>query len=125
MNNSSKAWFPRTKGLSESQRAALMVQGHPTSAPELRTLLVSKLEALLKADPQAGSLLAMSAENAPELLEISQQTPKAQWPMALVESDGMKALVAKIDWTQEASPKGMPVSRPEEISLQELLEQIA
>lgn len=125
MSNLNKAWFPKTKGLSEAQRAALMVPGQPQSTADLLPLLVEKLAELIKSEPRAGELLAMSQENAPELLEISQQVPQAQWPRALADSDGMMALLARIDWSQEAQPKGQPVMRPAPISLQELLEQIA
>ena len=125
MQNTNKVWFPRTKGLSEAQRAALSVPGKPTSATELKDMMEAKLAKLIKADPQAEQHLAMSEEHAPELFQIKQQAPKSQWASALANSDGMASLLAKVNWQSEQKPTGLPVQKPEEISLQELLEQLA
>ena len=58
----------------------------------------------------------MSAESAPELLEISQEVPKTQWPTALVDSDEVLFVIRGEDKRVlfEAAVRGendLPVAR--------------
>lgn len=129
MNSSNKVWFPRTGDLSETQRAALMVpysgDRRTMNLSLLKDLLSARLSAEVKADPlSARSALEMSAEQAPELLEIAQKGQPKDWPSQIVESDGMARLLAQIDWQQE-SKGGMPIKHPDPASLQETLELLA
>lgn len=122
MMNTQKPWFPKTKGLTESQRAALIVDAEPKTAQELRLLMEAKLRGLFKSERQAALLLEMSAEHAPELMQIRQMINSSQWPEALTTSDGMMRLLAQVDWKQEAGQRQMEM--PEQAGLQEILEQL-
>jgi hypothetical protein len=83
----------------------------------------AKLRGLFKSERQAAELLEMSAEYAPELMQIRQMINSSQWPEALTASDGMSRLMAKLDWKQEAGQRQMEM--PEQLGLQEILEQLA
>lgn len=122
MINTQKPWFPKTKGLTESQRAALMVDAEPKTAQELRLLMEAKLRGLFKSERQAALLLEMSAEHAPELMQIRQMINSSQWPEALTASDGMMRLLAQVDWKQEIGQR--QAQAPEQLGLQGILEQL-
>lgn len=121
MNDTSKAWLPAGK-LDEIQRMILSVPTNSKPAPDLyRSLLESKLQALVDADPAAATqALEMSQEQAPELWAISEQTPVNQWGSALMRSEGMSRLLSAIDWTLPGSLKAH-----EPLSLPEIAEMIA
>ncbi len=62
----------------------------------------------------------MSQEQAPELYQIAQNQPPAQWAQALMSSDSMHSLMARVDWNLP----GQQVPEPLDASLQSLLEQL-
>ena len=103
MSNLKLAWQPKTKGLTETERRVLAVTATPSKAT-LPDLLGAKLQALVDLDPEAAAAaLEMSADQAPELWEVAQDQAPGQWGRAIAASDGMMALLAKLDWKQEAA----------------------
>lgn len=128
-HESTKMWFPKTQGLTPTDRAVLMVPFNGArkqmNRGMLLELLANRLTQEVKDDPHAAaSGLEMSSESAPELWQIKQMEPQKNWGSALAYSDGIMRLMAKIDWDQE-SENGIPMEQPEAISLLELMERIA
>ena len=121
MSNLTKVWMPDGQ-LSEGQRHLLSVA--VMSKPEqslYRSLLLQKLAALINHNEKAARrALDMSQEHAPELWSIAAQHPPKDWAAQLVYSDGMMALLGKVDWD---GPGGLQEAA--EQSLLEIVEQLA
>jgi hypothetical protein len=119
-------WFPITPGLNESERAALAVpfngDRQKMNLGLLMSLLIEKLQKdILSAPNDARGYLEMSAEHAPELLQISQMNPVKDWAAQIVYSDLMNALLNKIDWNLETHV-AVATQELDTISLHEFLE---
>ncbi len=118
MNDTNKVWMPAGK-LTEVERVALSVPANEKPDPALyRSLLETKLQALVDADPVAARRsLEMSQDEAPELWAIAEQNPQSQWGSALARSEALSKMTQMIDWTMPGSLKA-----PEPLHLDELLE---
>jgi hypothetical protein len=129
MANLNRVWFPRTEGLTETQRAALMVpyqgQRQQMNRSILLSLLAERLSNEIMSDvPEARQALLMSEDVAPELAGIQSNYQPKEWGRQIARSDGMNQLLARLDWNQEIQNGYKPLPQPEAISLRETLEQI-
>jgi hypothetical protein len=81
-----------------------------------RHLLAVKLDGLIQQDPkEALQAMEMSAEQAPDLYSIAQQRPRSEWAAAIVQSDSLMPLLAKVTTKGRLLPK-------QEQPLREILE---
>ena len=121
MSNTKPFWQP-AGNLSEPQAQALCVRAVEKPDQEVYlSLLTRKLQQLIDQSPQEALLaLEMSQEQAPELYQIAQSQTQAQWAQALMNSDSMHSLMARVDWNLP----GQQVPEPLDASLQSLLEQL-
>lgn len=89
MNSSLKA-SPALKLPAAAQPQAL------TAQEDVLLQLSLHLRKLVQDDPQAArEALEMSQEQAPELFQIAQSQPAAQWPQSLMNSDSMRSLMSR------------------------------
>jgi hypothetical protein len=121
MSNTKTFWQP-AGNLSDAQAQALCVMARAKPDQSIyQSLLARKLQQLIDQSPkEALSALEMSQEQAPELYLLAQNQPQTQWAQALMNSDSMHSLMARVDWNLP----GQQVAEPPETSLQSLLEQL-
>lgn len=121
MSNTKPFWQP-AGNLSDPQAQALCVLAGAKPDQEVYlSLLTRKLQQLIDQSPQeAQAALEMSQEQAPELYQIAQSQSPTQWAQALMSSDSMHSLMARVDWNLP----GQQVPEPLDASLQSLLEQL-
>lgn len=123
-------WAPRT--VPEELQALLAVEASwPLTPGQHRSLMESKVSKLFEeAGPEdARQAMEMSEEYSPETALIARNLPVKAWPEALMWSDSMGAMLARINWEKEGPLKSAALKldlldQMEEQSLQSLIESL-
>lgn len=121
MNTVMKWWAPSGADLSAGERKFLAVRNpqRPLNTMYL-TLLAQKLQELIDADQRRARVaMEMSVEHAPVLWSIAHSEDESNWGVALVNSDLLMPLLAKINWNRRGRLIG-----PDHRTLQEMLEML-
>jgi hypothetical protein len=89
--------------------------GSPPSLGVYLSLLASKVQHLVDADPRAARrALELSQEAAPDLWAIAEQSPTSQWGQALVASDQLHSLLPQ-PWSGQKMPEPDPLPNLEQV----------
>lgn len=119
MSNSNMAWVP--SGLPPALARALSVP-HPGKTAMTRdlylSLLESKLGRLIQENPQeAQQAMEMSLEQVPEMYAIAQSQPPTAWATAIVQSDSLMPVLAKVSVANGTQELQQPQSLMEILEL--------
>jgi hypothetical protein len=130
MDNMKRVWAPRT--VPEELQAVLAVEATwPITPSQHESLMRSKIVRLFEeAGPrEAHDALEMSEEHFPEMALIARNQMQKDWPDALMDSDTMGAMLARIKWAKEGPLTSEAVKmdlleQMEEQSLRSLIESL-